>query len=918
MTAAPARIARRFLGWDRPLLQTAVEWLRTEGPLGPDGAPREEFLLVVPGRRAARRLLEALAVELAGPRFEPPRILTPGELLEGPGTADLAPASALESLLAWDAALGQSRAEDLEPLVGRSALDLTSRSALGRELDAVSRELWLADVGLAQVAAMLRNSEHPLEAERWHALRLLEARHARVLESSGLASTWNAPDPERDLGALVLLGISELPPRLRRLVRTSTHSVDVLIQAPADREDGFDELGCPRTDVWSECALDYRGARMETMEGPQEMVARLAASLPEDASGVTVGVTDPSLLATLETELVLRHIDAHSPIGRAFAASRPALALQTLGAYLRTRSLEDLGAVLRCPDLEEAVLRASPALQDRDLLSELDEFTTRSLARGLETNLQSSPSWLSEVDRLLEALLPLPPSGLLSEWAPAVAEAMVALYGAKPLDLDTTDDAELAAALERVGETLAQMQRVPEELDRSVPLRHVLRLLQQVAGATALPTSSADPRGVEILGWLELALDDAEEVLVLGVNEGQVPQAVREDVLLPNGLRRRLGLTDDRSRLARDAFHLQTLMCSRRRVRLLSALRGGDDEPLLPSRLLLRVEESELPHRLDAWYDITPAPDAPARAPETVPPPPVPALEAPEVPASLPVTAFRDYLACPFRFFLRHVLRLRTSRDRPREIEAAGFGTLAHEVLRRFARGPLVAETRVEIVEAALLDELEQLVHTSLAADVGPAVRVQLAQLRRRLSAFAAWQAEQTSAGWQILPEVSEADLAGQLLVDGEPFGVRGRIDRIDRHPVHGTRLLDYKTSDSPRSPRLAHLRAGEWTDLQLPLYVLLASQNGLVPRETGYVQLSKKRDLPDLLALASWTGDELDDAWATAEEVVRRLRAWQFAPSGDVPQFADGLELLAGDRLPQHLREEWSKRVLETAGCAP
>lgn len=62
-----------------------------------------------------------------------------------------------------------------------------------------------------------------------------------------------------------------------------------------------------------------------------------------------------------------------------------------------------------------------------------------------------------------------------------------------------------------------------------------------------------------------------------------------------------------------------------------------------------------------------------------------------------------------------------------------------------------------------------------------------------------------------------------------------GKVDRIDRHPEKGLRILDYKTSDSVTDPAKAHLgpprdhresiqlevlgKLRQWQNLQLPLY---------------------------------------------------------------------------------------------------
>ena len=41
--------------------------------------------------------------------------------------------------------------------------------------------------------------------------------------------------------------------------------------------------------------------------------------------------------------------------------------------------------------------------------------------------------------------------------------------------------------------------------------------------------------------------------------------------------------------------------------------------------------------------------------------------------------------------------------------------------------------------------------------------------------------------------------------VDGQSILVRGKVDRVDRHPAHGWRVLDYKTGERSTTPARVH-----------------------------------------------------------------------------------------------------------------
>ena len=91
---------RIFLGWDQPCLPEVVRWLwqRRE-----DGGAWDlsNLLLVTPGSRAQRRLLELLANQADGCVLIPPRVVTVGALPQVLYDADSPVAAPTRALLAW-------------------------------------------------------------------------------------------------------------------------------------------------------------------------------------------------------------------------------------------------------------------------------------------------------------------------------------------------------------------------------------------------------------------------------------------------------------------------------------------------------------------------------------------------------------------------------------------------------------------------------------------------------------------------------------------------------------------------------------------------------------------------------------------------------------------------------------------------
>jgi hypothetical protein len=273
-----------------------------------------------------------------------------------------------------------------------------------------------------------------------------------------------------------------------------------------------------------------------------------------------------------------------------------------------------------------------------------------------------------------------------------------------------------------------------------------------------------------------------------------------------------------------------------------------------------------------------------------------------DLPKALAVTGFRGLLADPYRFALETLYHLDAVEDDAREMDGLIFGSLAHDVLEAFGRRAMKDPAWPVLKDArALGDHLVETLRWRAGRQFGahplPAVILQCKLLEGRLRAFAERQVAWHEAGWEI--RSVEDRLEGDQYpfpVDGTPFFLRGRIDRVDYHPASGTwAVLDYKTSAEGQTPDQAH-RSGRlnqpkvWTDLQLPLYrhLALGLRDGeghpILPGDAlarglirvGYIVLPHDTK-QTAFYLADWAEDELEEADERAREAIRTLRTGHF-----------------------------------------
>jgi len=911
-------IDRVFLGWDGPCLHKAARWL-LERHATADAWDLGDVVVVTPGSRAGRRLLEVL-VETAQRRvLTPPTILTPGVLPERFYASHARVADDLHARLARLHALRHAEGSLIRGLVHAppDAEDVTGWWRLADELhtlhDTLAGELIThRDVPKRCGAAMA-----PSEEERWDVLAALHELYEATLAAQGMIDRHAARAKAVNQNwcatplHIVLLATTDLNTLTRRMLDQVcvAAKVTALIHAPSEEAEGFDEYGCLSAGYWSarRVALDMQ--RVHVADRPRDQ-AHEALRVMEAYGGrfaadqITLGLGDEAIAPTLDRALGLAGVPVRSAVGAEVTQTSPVLFLRAMSDFLRSGRFDDFATLLRHPDVENHLRRViGPKEASGQWLTLMDRYLT--------DHLQVKPvkQWLgkqaTELKKVWDTVVQLsqssppmeggarqPERRPFSHWSPVIAGMLTTLYGDRTLDRHAPGDAPLFYALDAIAAALREQAALEPEVKTTprVDLPTAIALTFSRLTGVVVP-DQRHGAAVEMLGWLELQLDDAPALIVTGVNEGNIPQSVHAHVFLPNHVRSILGMLDNARRYARDAMALQAILASRDSVDLITGRRTADGDPLTPSRLLLACDERELAGRVNTLLHPGVKPEplllTPGGVSRFVVPPPVP--PTPPI-TQLSVTAFRAYLACPYRFYLSHVLKLEPLDDRAVELDALAFGNLAHDVLYAMATQGVASSPDPDVIAKFLAATLHEQTRIRYGAGAPAAVMIQQKLLEERFRAFSEWQAKQVREGWTLLG--TERGMSATLEVDGEPFQIVGRVDRIDRHANGAIRIADYKTSDTAKKPKTTHRSQEQWIDLQLPLYLELARGNGLISGsksavELGYIQLPKKTKGVGFDA-AEWTAEELEQALEVACDVIRGVRAGVFWPPTYPPEFGE------------------------------
>ena len=903
-------IERVFLDWDGPCLVRAADFLLER--FGADGSDLADTIVAVPGGRAGRRLEEILIQKISAQQsaWTPPRIMTVGRLPEELYERKRPFADDLVQQLAWVEAVKAGDPAELKHVLPAppSDDDLPAWLSLGETLGRLHRELAADALDFQSVLACGPRVDGFHEQARWQTLWAIQRRYLDILDQLGL---W---DPQtarlfairnaqcRTDATVVLVGTVDLNNAQRLMLDQIADQVIALVFAPRELAARFDDHGCLRPEAWQDVTVELSPRQIETALDPVQQAAAVVRAIGAldgryAASEITVGVPSEDIVPYVRQQLEACEIPARYGVGRPISQSGPYRLLAAAADYLESGRFADFAALVRHPAIHAWLARRNIG---GDWLSQMDAYHANHLPLEFGRTWLGRPSQGDLVRKVHEAIASLlhalgnSDRLPLSQWGQPILDVLVDVFAHSTLDPNLPAERTTLGACEKIRTAALKHLALAdcESLEPVVSGAQAVRMTLGRLGAERI-APKVEPDAVELLGWLELPLDDAPVLVVTQFNEGVVPASLNADLFLPNQLRRELGIEDNDRRYARDVYALSVLVASRRELKLIAGRRTADGDPLRPSRLLFACDRETVATRVLELFDdrqltapalILPGSLQPGREKSTFQvPQPRPLVEPV---TSMRVTEFRDYLACPYRYYLRHRLKLAALADSDDELDGRGFGSLAHEVLGQFGEDPVAQSTDAKEISAWLSGSLDGQVLRQYGPRPLAAVRVQVEQLRLRLDRFAQWQADWAKEGWRIehVEKEAPADRAA-LLVDGRPMGLRGRIDRIDRNHRDGHYVLfDYKTSDTAKTPDAVHRKKDGWIDLQLPLYQHLADALDIDgPMRVGYVVLPKDVSQTGPL-LADWNEADFQSAWEVAQYVVRQVRAENFGPKKEPP----------------------------------
>ena len=364
-----------------------------------------------------------------------------------------------------------------------------------------------------------------------------------------------------------------------------------------------------------------------------------------------------------------------------------------------------------------------------------------------------------------------------------------------------------------------------ESGELSVRTDTLKRLITKVLTASNIPFHGEPAIGLQIMGVLETRNLDFRNLIMLSLNEGQLPKAGGESSFIPYNLRKAFGMTTIEHKNAVYAYYFYRLIQRAENITLLyntssDGLNRGEE-----SRFMLQLLV-EGPHEITREY--LEAGQSPQNTLE------IQIEKTPEIlrrlyraydtaqPESviLSPSALNTYLDCRLRFYYRYVAGLKTPDEVSAEIDSALFGTIFH-LSAQLAYTDLTANGKMiqrEDLERLLRDEIKLQGYVDQAFKqelfkVAPEEKPEyngvqlinskvivsyLKQLLRNDLQYTPF--EMVAMEKKVSEKITIQTALGPLTLR-----LGGTIDRMDAK--EGTlRIVDYKTGGSPKIPAQLYL----------------------------------------------------------------------------------------------------------------
>ncbi len=360
-----------------------------------------------------------------------------------------------------------------------------------------------------------------------------------------------------------------------------------------------------------------------------------------------------------------------------------------------------------------------------------------------------------------------------------------------------------------------------------IPSRYPETLALLMSGISVRPKFGMHPR-LDILGPIEARLSHPDVCIIGGLNEGTFPTQPDTGPWLSRPMRTAAGLPPLESEMGSQCMDFAHCFCAKE-VYLTRSMKM-DGSQTIPSRFLSRIEAvlngANIPWKIQK-PNLSRLIDKPDVYEKVERPMPIPPKEV--RPQKLPVTGIEKLMQNPYGIYAQYILNLKKLPELEKYSESRAFGIAVHAAIEA-----MLKNNNFNFNSNLLLNEMEAQLKLLNISDSD------LELCRPRLKKMAEFvmlhHKEQSEVITKLFTEVNGA--IHFELVDGTPFTLTAKADRIDIRPDNTAEIIDYKTGNPPSQTEVT-----KGIMPQLPL-------EGLILEQGGFPEIEIK---PTDIALTFW-----------------------------------------------------------------
>lgn len=347
---------------------------------------------------------------------------------------------------------------------------------------------------------------------------------------------------------------------------------------------------------------------------------------------------------------------------------------------------------------------------------------------------------------------------------------------------------------------LKQFEQTIEDRTEVITLRTLRSFMFELIRQTRIPFSGEPVSSLQIMGLLETRALDFERIIILSVNEGILPQAKRQNSLIPFDAAQAVGLPTHQHQEAVMSYHFYRLLQRAKEVHILytstnDAPGGGEKSRFvrqieyelvqynpaitIQNRTVVfearpQDELEEIVHKDDALID---------------------AIRGYLGKKGIYPTHLNEFIRCSMQFYLKHIVGVKEKEEVEEELGMDKIGTWLHASLERLDHEFFLLDNdpSEEHITAILREEFDRL-FKGYVTDLG-LNRIYYQIGEQQILTFLRHHMAQKPRK-KILAAEQPLNTQLELILQGSftPVRIGGKIDRIELADDGTLFVMDYKT----------------------------------------------------------------------------------------------------------------------------